>query len=281
VSITPNSTTTHSLQGKAVLRIISNNSAIIVEQKLTKPLINIGRDTSNDIAIDEDIISSYHFQIQESNGLYYLIHPSPLKGETSNGFSFQGKLYHGKEQFKHPLTNGDVFRIGDPSGSDGSIVSVTFDDGSGDVLDILTPDYEVALNKVRITIGRGADNDVHLKCDTSRSIRIEAQSLYRIVKGKEKDTTKKKDKALLRDVSLVIPSRSFIALVGGSGAGKSTLLCALNGLGPAHDTILYNGYDYYKSYAAFSTPLGYVPQDDIVHRELTVQDALYYGTKQR
>ena len=49
----------------------------------------------------------------------------------------------------------------------------------------------------------------------------------------------------------------------------------------AHGTILYNGYDYYKSYAAFSTQLGYVPQDDIVHRELTVQDALYYGAKLR
>ena len=142
-----NSTTTHSLQGKAVLWVSSNNNTNVVEQKLTKPLINIGRDTSNDIAIDEDIISSYHFQIQESNGLYYLIHPSPLKGETSNGFSFQGKLYHGKEPFKHPLTNGDVFRIGDPSGSDGSMVSVTFNDGSGDISDILTLDNEVTLKQ--------------------------------------------------------------------------------------------------------------------------------------
>ena len=56
---------------------------------------------------------------------------------------------------------------------------------------------------------------------------------------------------------------------------------ALNGLSPASGRVAYNGQDYYKSYAAFSTQLGYVPQDDIVHRELTVQSALYYGAKLR
>ena len=56
---------------------------------------------------------------------------------------------------------------------------------------------------------------------------------------------------------------------------------ALNGLSPATGTISYNGLDYYASYAAFCTQTGYVPQDDIVHRDLTVQSALYYGAKLR
>jgi len=42
----------------------------------------------------------------------------------------------------------------------------------------------------------------------------------------------------------------------------------LNGLRPAKDRqVLYNGQEYYRSLAAFSTQLGYVPQDDIVHRD--------------
>jgi ABC-type multidrug transport system ATPase subunit/pSer/pThr/pTyr-binding forkhead associated (FHA) protein len=87
---------------------------------------------------------------------------------------------------------------------------------------------------------------------------------------------------LLNDISLVIPPRKFIALVGGSGAGKSTLMDALNGLRPAQDgVVLYNGQDYYANLAAFSTQLGYVPQDDIIHRELTVERALYYAAKLR
>ncbi len=75
---------------------------------------------------------------------------------------------------------------------------------------------------------------------------------------------------------------AFVALVGGSGAGKSTLMDALNGLRPAQKgTVLYNNVDYYHAVAAFSTQLGYVPQDDIVHRDLTVERALYYAARLR
>jgi ABC-type multidrug transport system ATPase subunit len=57
---------------------------------------------------------------------------------------------------------------------------------------------------------------------------------------------------------------------------------ALNGLRPAQEgTVTYNGVDYYRNLAAFNTQLGYVPQDDIVHRELTVARALYYAARLR
>ncbi|HLX56088.1 MAG TPA: ATP-binding cassette domain-containing protein, partial [Ktedonobacteraceae bacterium] len=69
---------------------------------------------------------------------------------------------------------------------------------------------------------------------------------------------------------------------GGSGAGKSTLMDALNGLRPAQQgKVFYNGQDYYHNIPAFSTLLGYVPQDDIVHRDLTVERALYYAARFR
>jgi ABC-type multidrug transport system ATPase subunit len=57
---------------------------------------------------------------------------------------------------------------------------------------------------------------------------------------------------------------------------------ALNGLRPAQGgKVLYNGQDYYKHLAAFSTQMGYVPQDDIIHRDLTVEHALYYAARMR
>ncbi len=87
---------------------------------------------------------------------------------------------------------------------------------------------------------------------------------------------------IINDISIAIPPRSFVALVGGSGAGKSTLMDVLNGLRPAQTgTVLYNGQDYYQNLASFSTQLGYVPQDDIIHRDLTVERALYYAAKLR
>ena len=87
---------------------------------------------------------------------------------------------------------------------------------------------------------------------------------------------------LLNDISLDIPARSFVAIVGSSGAGKTTLLNALSGLKPANQgLVLYNGQDYYRNLAAFNTQLGYVPQDDIIHRNLAVRRALYYAARLR
>ena len=109
--------------------------------------------------------------------------------------------------------------------------------------------------------------------DESSNIRIDALHLKK---------SGNNDVILLNDISLVIPPRKFVALVGGSGAGKSTLMDALNGLRPAQEgVVLYNGEDYYRNLAAFNTQLGYVPQDDIVHRDLTVEHALYYAARLR
>lgn len=86
----------------------------------------------------------------------------------------------------------------------------------------------------------------------------------------------------LHDISLPIPARTFVALVGGSGVGKTTLLNALSGLHPASKgTVLYNGQDYYRHLDDFSTQIGYVPQDDIMHGRLRVADALYYTARLR
>src|ERR1700692_2243912 len=57
---------------------------------------------------------------------------------------------------------------------------------------------------------------------------------------------------------------------------------ALNGLRPAQKgAVYYNDKDYYHHLASFSTQLGYVPQDDIIHRDLTVERALYYTARMR
>jgi len=105
------------------------------------------------------------------------------------------------------------------------------------------------------------------------SIRIDALHLKHY--GKWRAT-------LLHDVSLDIPEHSLVALVGSSGVGKTTLLDALSGIRPADKgVILYNGRDYYRNLASFNTQIGYVPQSDIIHKDLTVQHALYYTARMR
>lgn len=91
-----------------------------------------------------------------------------------------------------------------------------------------------------------------------------------------------KGQRILNDISLSIRPREFVAIVGGSGAGKSTLLNALNGFRPATEgAVLYNSIDLYDHFDAFRNVVGYVPQDDIIHRELTVAGALDYAAQLR
>ena len=91
-----------------------------------------------------------------------------------------------------------------------------------------------------------------------------------------------KDKRLIEDVSFTFLPQEVIALMGGSGAGKTTLLKALCGYTrPAAGQILYNGRDLYAHYAQFRHLIGYVPQDDIMHSELKVQEALLFAVMLR
>ncbi|PJJ05326.1 FHA modulated ABC efflux pump with fused ATPase and integral membrane subunit [Streptomyces sp. 2333.5] len=89
-------------------------------------------------------------------------------------------------------------------------------------------------------------------------------------------------KTLLDKVSFPVGEKSLLAVVGPSGAGKSTLLNALTGQHPAdHGTVLYDGRDLYRDYAELRQRIGLVPQDDILHLQLTVRRALGYAAQLR
>ena len=91
-----------------------------------------------------------------------------------------------------------------------------------------------------------------------------------------------KEKKLIHGVSFTLLAGEFAALMGPSGAGKTTLLNALNGYTPpAQGDVLLNNYDLYAHFDQFRNVLGYVPQDDVIHRELTVFEALWYSARLR
>lgn len=87
---------------------------------------------------------------------------------------------------------------------------------------------------------------------------------------------------ILDDISMSVQPGDFIALVGGSGAGKSTLMKAMNGFEPANlGQMLLDGEPLYSRIDLYRNQMGYVPQDDIIHRELPVRLALWYSAKLR
>ncbi len=92
----------------------------------------------------------------------------------------------------------------------------------------------------------------------------------------------RKDLNLLKDISLLFQPKEFIVVVGQSGGGKSTLLDAVAGFRPAtHGRVLVNDIDIYRNFDAIRNEIGFVPQKDIIHMELTVYQALDYAARLR
>jgi ABC-type multidrug transport system ATPase subunit len=114
--------------------------------------------------------------------------------------------------------------------------------------------------------------------DTRSKTRIDSVNITKEVKNRAGGGMIK----LLDNVSLSIQPNEFVGLLGPSGAGKSTFMDALNGMRPASGgSVLINNLDLYQHLDSLKQSIGYVPQDDIIHRELTVYRTLYYVAKLR
>jgi ABC transport system ATP-binding/permease protein len=119
---------------------------------------------------------------------------------------------------------------------------------------------------------RLAEGELREYVDTG-DVSLDAQNLRVQVGG---------GKVLLDSVSFPIPERCLLGIIGPSGAGKSTLLGALTGMRPADTgTVLYDNRDLYKDYAELRHRIGLVPQDSIMHTQLTARAALGYAAELR
>ncbi len=303
-------------------RLVVTTSRGAVEHPLDRDDLSLGRDPSNDIVVDDPVVSRHHASLHRSGDGYEIVDL-----QSANGLSRDGAPVA-----RARLADGDVLRIA-------GVVSLAYRSGVGmpaEPSGVRTLDLT---GRDSLTIGRGPRNDVDLvhptvsrvharvvtrdgallvedagsangtfvngervrqgaprrvepgdeirvgparfvvaqgaleQSDDSRDLQLDAVHLNQPVS---------KDLNLLQDISLSIRPREFVALVGVSGAGKSTLLDALNGFRPARGgSVLVNGSDLYSNSDAFRTAIGYVPQDDIIHRELSVRQALDYSARLR
>jgi ABC-type multidrug transport system ATPase subunit len=90
------------------------------------------------------------------------------------------------------------------------------------------------------------------------------------------------NKRLIQKVSLTARPGTLTALIGGSGAGKTTLSRLIAGATcPTSGSISFEGHDIHAQFASLRSRIGMVPQDDVVHRQLTVSQALNYAAELR
>jgi acyl carrier protein len=78
---------------------------------LNMQVINIGRNPSNDIIIDEPFVSGYHAQIVSEDDQFIFIHPPPQQKRTANGLRYQNRSIPGSELYRKQLEHNDAFFI--------------------------------------------------------------------------------------------------------------------------------------------------------------------------
>jgi ABC-type multidrug transport system ATPase subunit len=106
----------------------------------------------------------------------------------------------------------------------------------------------------------------------TRSGGLEVNKVHFKIDGKE----------LLNNISLVCRPGTLTAIIGGSGAGKTTLSRLIAGYTrPSSGSVTFEGHDIHAEYATMRSRIGMVPQDDVVHRQLTVNQALGYAAELR
>jgi ABC-type multidrug transport system ATPase subunit/pSer/pThr/pTyr-binding forkhead associated (FHA) protein len=162
---------------------------------------------------------------------------------------------------------GQRFRVRDLRSSNGTFVNGK--SISGEVW--VHPGDAIQIGPYRFVV----DEHEFAKSDQSEGgVKVE-------VFGLNKWVTKKLN--IIQDTSLIFKPKEFIVVVGQSGGGKSTLVDAITGYRPAtHGKVIVNGsIDVYKEFDAIRSTIGYVPQKDIIHMELTVFEALDYAAQLR
>lgn len=90
------------------------------------------------------------------------------------------------------------------------------------------------------------------------------------------------NKTLLHNISIAARPGTLTAVIGPSGAGKSTFARLVAGYThPTTGTVTFEGHNVHAEYASLRSRIGMVPQDDVVHGQLTVRQALMYAAELR
>lgn len=87
---------------------------------------------------------------------------------------------------------------------------------------------------------------------------------------------------ILHAANLRIRPSEFVAIIGANGSGKSTLMNIMAGRAfPSEGGVLLNGANLRANFAALKQDIAFVPQQDVLHEQLTLRQALDYAARLR
>ena len=87
---------------------------------------------------------------------------------------------------------------------------------------------------------------------------------------------------ILHRASVRIRPSEFVCIIGANGAGKSTLMNIMAGRAlPSEGSVLFNGVDLHANFQALKQDIAFVPQQDVLHEQLTLREALDYTARLR
>lgn len=96
-------------------------------------------------------------------------------------------------------------------------------------------------------------------------------------------TLSRSSRVLVDEASFTVEPDTFVGILGPSGIGKSTLLhCMAGFLRPLAGTLRFDDQrDAWLERDEYRSMLGYVPQDDVVHPELTIRENVSFAAELR
>lgn len=140
-----------------------------------------------------------------------------------------------------------------------------------------TSQVRIANQELHLDLKRIQENQIRVIADDT--IRLDVDKLVFKVRDRQDSSN---ILTLLDEISISVNPGEMVAIIGPSGCGKTTFLYSLIGnQPPSSGKVYYNGQNLYRCYDAFRSSIGYVPQEDILFPQLSVQETLRYVCKLR
>lgn len=225
--------------------------------------VTVGRDDRSDIYIPNVSVSRNHAVIRRNGNGFTVQDLNSVNGTIVNGNTLRSV---------HRLADGDVIQINSTKlfYTNGCIIYNV--QHVANAFAVHVPSYP------GVPVGSAPKQEKPVNPIARKGgIEVQVKNVSRVVSSK-----KEGKKKILDNISLTIEKGDLVAILGGSGAGKTTFMNCINGFeGPTEGTVLIDGVELYKNYQTLKSRMGYVPQQDIVHDNLTLKDMLTYTGKLR